>query len=256
VNKSILNLFQKKVKVNKDSKLSHDSVNLLSEIFECNTLKSKNEIDASTQLADFFGFYPHLDPQKNWDTLKCVFYILRECNSDLPVLDAGGSLDSSVLITLAKYGYNELYACDIIDMTRYSKIKNSKVKFSIQNVESTNYKNDFFQAIVSLSVIEHGVNIEILFREMNRILKKNGLLLITTDYWNEYINCDGIFPYGPDKPKMKIFQKEEIVSICDFAAKSGFSLCSPLKTETYEKAVRWEAVDRDYTFIFLAFRKN
>ncbi|MCL5991805.1 MAG: class I SAM-dependent methyltransferase [Bacteroidetes bacterium] len=254
--KTIKNFFQQKEIVNKNPKLSLDAINLLSGIFDCNTLKSINEIEVATQLNDFLGFYPHLDPQKNWDTLKSVFYILRECNCDLPVLDAGGSLDSSVLNSLAKYGYNDLYACDIIDMTRYSKLKNSKVKFTIQNVENTNYENDYFQAIVSLSVIEHGVHIEKFFDEMNRILKKNGLLLITTDYWNDNINCDGIYPYGTDKPQMKIFKKEEIETICDIAVKNGFSLCSPLKTDTFKKAVRWEAVDREYTFIFLAFRKN
>lgn len=256
MNKSIKNLFQKKVKVSKDEKLSLGSINLLSGIFECNTLKSKNEIDASTQLIEFFGFYPHLDPQKNWDTLKCIFYLLRESNPDLPILDAGGSLDSSVLNTLSRYGYNELYACDIIDMTQYSKLKNSEVKFTVQNIECTNYQNDYFQAVISLSVIEHGVNIKKFFDEMNRILKKNGLLLITTDYWDEYINCDGIYPYGPDKPQMKVFQKVDIETICELASKNGFSLCSPLKTETYEKAVKWEVVKREYTFIFLAFRKN
>ncbi|MBI5325178.1 MAG: class I SAM-dependent methyltransferase [Ignavibacteriae bacterium] len=250
------NIFQKIKKINEAPELSLDAIKLLSSISECNTLKSKNEIECSTQLINFFGFHSHSDPQKNWDTLKCMFYLLRESNTDLPVLDAGGSPDSSVLNTLSRFGYKKLFACDIIDMTKYSKIKNSKVEFTVQNIENTNYNNDYFQAIVSLSVIEHGVDIEKFFQEMYRILSKNGLLLITTDYWNEYINCEGIYPYGTDKSQMKVFQKDEIISICNIAIQNGFKLCSELKTDISEKAIRWETYNKEYTFIFLAFRKN
>ncbi|TAL70784.1 MAG: class I SAM-dependent methyltransferase [Bacteroidetes bacterium] len=254
--KTIKELLQRNVKVSKDPKLSVDSVNLLSGIFECNTLKSKNEIISATRLTEFLGFHPHLDPQKNWDTLKCMFYLLRECTPGMPILDAGGSPDSSVLNSLSNFGYNELFACDIVDMTMYAKVKNSKVKFSVQNIENTNYQDDFFRAVLSLSVIEHGINIEKFFQEMNRILKKNGLLLITTDFWDDYINCDGIYPYGPGQSQMKVFQKMEIEDICNKASVNGFTLCDKLDTKTMEKAVRWEAVNREYTFIFLAFRKN
>ena len=40
-----------------------------------------------------------------------------------------------------------------------------------------------FDYVTSLSVIEHGVNIEKYFREMSRIIKSNGYLLTSTDYW-------------------------------------------------------------------------
>ncbi len=45
-----------------------------------------------------------------------------------------------------------------------------------------------FDYITSLSVIEHGVNIENYFKEMNRVLKKGGMLLTSTDYWYDKIN--------------------------------------------------------------------
>ena len=56
---------------------------------------------------------------------------------------------------------------------------------SVQDLEKTNFKDNMFDFITSLSVIEHGVNIQNYFREMNRILKKDGMLLTSTDYWPE-----------------------------------------------------------------------
>ena len=54
---------------------------------------------------------------------------------------------------------------------------------SIQDLEKTGFQNNTFDFVTSLSVIEHGINIENYFKEMNRILKKEGLLLTSTDYW-------------------------------------------------------------------------
>lgn len=53
---------------------------------------------------------------------------------------------------------------------------------SIQDLEKTNFKNNMFDYITSLSVIEHGVNIQNYFKEMNRILKKGAVLLTSSDY--------------------------------------------------------------------------
>jgi ABC-type uncharacterized transport system substrate-binding protein len=55
---------------------------------------------------------------------------------------------------------------------------------------------------------------------------------------------------------MKVFQQKEIEEICNIASVNGFTLYENLVTETKEKAVRWEIVDKEYTFIFIAFRKS
>jgi SAM-dependent methyltransferase len=253
---SIKKFFRKKKPIRKNRDLSLAAINLLSTIHECNTIKSKKEIEAAIQLTEFLGIVPHTDKQKYWDTLKSLFYILKDYNSELPVLDAGGGPDSPILGTLQKFGYKKLYACDMIDLTKYTKKINPAIEFSVQKIENTNYPDDFFQVVTCLSVIEHGVDIEKFFTEMNRILQKQGLLLITTDYWEEYIDCKGIYFYGPEQPELKIYQKSEIEEVCRMAEIHGFKLCSPLKSETYEKAIRWDAVDREFTYIFLSFKKS
>ena len=68
----------------------------------------------------------------------------------------------------------------IVDM-----LDDKSLKLSIQNLEATHYKENTFDFVTSLSVIEHGVDIQKYFEEMSRILKKDGLLLTSTDYWPE-----------------------------------------------------------------------
>ena len=55
-------------------------------------------------------------------------------------------------------------------------------ELTIQNLEDTTYSDQLFDYVTSLSVIEHGVSIE-----MSRILKRYGYLLTSTDYWPEKI---------------------------------------------------------------------
>jgi ubiquinone/menaquinone biosynthesis C-methylase UbiE len=55
-------------------------------------------------------------------------------------------------------------------------------QLSIRNLEDTKFNDQMFDYVTSLSVIEHGVNIEKYFREMSRIIKSNGYLLTSTDY--------------------------------------------------------------------------
>ena len=67
-----------------------------------------------------------------------------------------------------------------------------------------------FDFITSLSVIEHGVNIQNYFKEMNRILKKDGILLTSTDYWPDKIVNGVKTKYNPKHNPDNIFSMEEI----------------------------------------------
>ena len=93
---------------------------------------------------------------------------------------------------LSKIGFKELYGCDLYlssSSRSQSEIQEFKqINLSIQNLENTNYRNNMFDYITSLSVIEHSINIEKYFKEMNRILKKGGMLLTSTDYWQNKIS--------------------------------------------------------------------
>ena len=113
-------------------------------------------------------------------------------------------------------------------------IDSRKPNLSIQNLENTNYENGMFDYITSLSVIEHGVDIEKYFKEMNRILKKDGLLLTSTDYWEDKTDTMNSCSYGlPDI----IFNTDEIKDIINIAERNGFELIEPIDFTCKDKVV-------------------
>jgi len=135
------------------------------------------------------------------------------------------------------------------------KNESEQLNLSIQNLEKTNYKNNMFDYITSLSVVEHGINIENYFKEMNRILKGDGMLLTSTDYWHDKIdNSTKVFSFStvPDI----IFSRNEIENIIRIAKKNGFELIEPIDFTYEDKVVRWHSVGIDLTFLFFALRKT
>ena len=79
--------------------------------------------------------------------------------------------------------------------------------------------------------------------------------MTSTDYWSDYVDCRGIYPYGAECGEMHVFQRHELEAFCRMAREYGMVLCSPLDLDTKERAVRWERVNREYTFAFIALRK-
>lgn len=229
---------------------------LMTSIPACTPLQSKAEMNAATVLIEKLGLPLHTDQQKNWDTLKALYYVVRSTDPSANILDAGGGLHSPVLNALSAYNYAGLYACDVVDVNYSPEKFSDKIKFTIQNIEQTDYPDQFFHAVVCLSVIEHGVDHRRFFAEMSRITKEGGLLIITADYWPDFIDCSGIFPYGTDNPEMKVYQADDMKGLVAAGNEFGFELCAPLDLAASERAVRWDEVDREYTFIFIAMRKQ
>ncbi len=227
----------------------------MSRIGDCCTLKSRSEAEACTRIVKLFGLPSHHDPQKNWDTLKCLFYVVDSTDINSPVLDAGASGRSTILRWLSALGYRHLYACDIRPFSQ-RPYRSRRIKFSVQDITHTDYPDRFFHAVTCISVIEHGVDLQGFVKEMSRILRRGGMLLISTDYWSQSIDCSGIYPYGKAMGEMKVFGPDEIESLVSLAKLSGFSLCMPLDLKTVERAVRWKRVRREYTFAFIALKKN
>jgi SAM-dependent methyltransferase len=217
-------------------------------------LQSPAEWQGAVAAARTLGLPPHHDPPKTWDTLKCVWHVLQGGRNDLPVLDAGSGARSAVLAMLRRAGYRQLHACDV-RAVRSWRYRVWGVHFSRQDLTRTDYPDAHFQAVTAVSVIEHGVPLPGFLREMARILAPGGLLLVSTDFWPEPIDCTGIYPYGPSMGEMKIFQRTELEAFCAQAARLGLDISEAPDWTAPEKVVRWERVDRDYTFAFLAFRK-
>ncbi len=199
--------------------------------------------------------FPHPDRSKSWDTSK-IIHIINKADKGSFILDVGCNT-CPVLSMLSRLGFKELYGCDLY-ISSSSKSQSEMCEFkqynlSIQNLENTNYRNNMFDYITSLSVIEHGINIEKYFKEMNRILKKGGMLLTSTDYWQNKTSTMNSCLFGlPDI----IFSMDEINDIINSSEKNGFELIEPIDFTCKDKVVRWEPSGIELTFLFFALKKT
>jgi SAM-dependent methyltransferase len=238
-----------------EAALTEDMLAYIANIRAARPLQTLREKTAAVQLVDFLGLESHHDPQKNWDTLKCLAYLLEESLPEGPVLDAGSGDKAVILRWLHRLGRRDLYACDI-QPARSEQLQRFGIEFTRQDLTATTYPDNFFAAVTSISVIEHNVPLDAFVWEMRRILKPGGLLLVSTDYWPEPVDCSGIYPYGEAAGEMKLFDRVSIADFIALAEAASFELCEAPRFAAQERAVRWERVDRDYTFFFVAFRKT
>lgn len=202
--------------------------------------------------------------------------MISGANRESFVLDVG-CYESPILPMLKRLGFINLYGCDLRLKSsdcnpNFTDNNNSSFKYhedyepiakmysdrsyqlSIRNLEDTKYSDEMFDYVTSLSVIEHGVNIEKYFREMSRIIKSNSYLLTSTDYWpDKIVNNKNVLSKGtPDN----IFSRDEIENLVEIAVKNGLKLIEPIDFEYKDKVVRWNSIGLDFTFIFFAMRKE
>mgnify|MGYP003575100437 CR=1 FL=1 len=234
-------------------------------------LKNTFEVIEAERGLQELQLFKHHWPIKSWDTYKMI-KIISGAKRESFVLDVG-CYESPILPMLKRLGFFNLYGCDLVlksdssskfnnmsslvyheDYEPIAEMYNDKsYQLSIRNLEDTNYSDQMFDYVTSLSVIEHGINIEKYFREMSRIIKNNGYLLTSTDYWpDKLVNNKNVLSKGtPDN----IFSRDEIENLVEIADKNGLKLIEPIDFEYKDKVVRWNSIGLDFTFIFFAMRK-
>ena len=233
-------------------------------------LKNSYEVNYAINRLASLGLFPHPDRVKSWDTYKMVD-IINKADRDSLILDVGCNC-SPIMSTLEILGFKNLYGCDLFPRnmhytsmegdtslnTLITEIYEDRTfNISVQNLEKTNFNDNMFDFITSLSVIEHGVNIQNYFREMNRILKKDGMLLTSTDYWPDKIFNGVKSRENPRNKPDSIFSREEIeTNIIKTAEQYGFVLTELIDFTYEDKVVHWDTTGQDYTFIFFALKKD
>ena len=185
---------------------------------------------------------------KNWDGLAAVSFILENTQPSARILDAGCELSSNILPWLFLYGYKNLTG---INITFQSTIKRGPITYQSGDITNTHFENNTFDAIVSQSVIEHGVNIKAYFKEASRILNINGILITSTDYFETPIDTKGKAAFGAP---VHIFSKDEILEIIRTAEKYNLKLTDKICLNCIEKPVHW--IDLNYTFIIFTMKKG
>jgi len=213
------------------------------------TLKTRAEWEAAFENAKQLHVPLHRGPEKNWDHLAAVTTILTSTNRSARILDAGAEIYSNVLPALFLYGYRDLHGINLgfTDPTRRGPIR-----YIPGDLTRTPYPDAHFEAITCLSVIEHGVPLRDYFREMYRLLKPNGLLITSTDYYPTPVDTRGKVAHGTP---IKIFSKPEIQAALELAGSVGFETTGELDLDCDEKPIHWEPFGLEYTFVLFTLRK-
>jgi SAM-dependent methyltransferase len=196
--------------------------------------------------------------EKGWDLALAIELIVAQVPRGGRVLDAGANV-SPILEDLVLLGYRDLWAVDIVASRRVIMrrwLTRSPIRFRRRDMTRSGFETASFDAVSCLSVIEHGVDLDRFWMEMARVLKDDGLLAVSTDYWCEPIDTSGLFPYGPDAGEMKIFGPEDVRAMVASARSHGLQLLGDLRPEDLEceeALIEW--LGKHYTFAFLAFRR-
>lgn len=216
-------------------------------------LKTDQEVEESLQNLKKLKLRPHNDTPKNWDCYRAFSFILRNGNKESKVLDVGCADYGVILSWLELYSFSNLYGCDISFKRDFRK---GKIHYSKQDLQKTNFASASFDLVTSISVIEHGVDVRTYLKEMSRLLKPEGYLLTSTDYWPESIDAKGLYPYGKALGEMKIFTRNDIEKLLCMAKEHGLELIEPVDFSYKEKVVHWQRVDKKFTYIFFILRKE
>lgn len=198
---------------------------------------------------------PLCDHVKSWDVWN-AFDIIREHAPDLngPILDSG-CFNSEILYVLNKYGYKKLHGCDLNPHCQWMPFWN-QIKYDVCDIMETIYPDNYFQAVTSVSVIEHGVDTNKFFAEMKRILRPGGILIFTTDYdqnGDDHNISEDFRVFGQP---WKIFDEKGLKNLVERYTDYGFELLdsNKVKFDHNQRPINWN--NEDYTFGLVALKLN
>lgn len=150
----------------------------------------------------------------------------KKDNLDSPVIEKGSRVDVALKLlekgdrlldvgcgdgTLgyhAKNMYNEIYGVDISEKALKIARKRGVITFKVDlNKDKLPFQDNFFDAVTCLDVIEHVIDPRFLIKEIYRVLKTGGILIISTPnirYWKYLFSLifKGKFPKTSDDTEL------------------------------------------------------
>lgn len=235
-------------------------------------LQDKQEITNAIQWLQARDLLQHTEKSKNFD-LAAIYTVLDSKSKNISVVDLGCGVSKYGCVTLnslAKAGFKNLLGIDMY-VPWYARVATwiAHIRLGIWknpyilkqgNICQTKLPSSSVDFAILLSVIEHGVPLEDLMKELARIIKSGGKVYISTDYWpsdNSMTEMTFISTgsYGNIPMPWKIFSLEDIRKLIELANKAGFELKTPVDIPAVkDKPVSWHG--HNYTFISLVLEKS
>ena len=214
------------------------------------TLQSRQQVERAFEEVLACGLPPHDDRPKNWDAISALKVVLDRTDKNAAILEVGAPRYSVMLRWLYLFGYRDLCG---IDLVFEKPIRHGPIRYQYGDLTATGFPDSSFDAIVSLSVIEHGVSLDAYCREMSRLLRPSGILLTSTDYWTDPIDTRGQSAYGVP---IKIFTRSDIETLLATAQDHGLRPTGEIDLNCGENVVWWKPFNLRYTFTCFALEKK
>ena len=188
------------------------------------------------------------DELKSWDVLKTAQFLEKNVGKGFPVLDVG-TYASEILCVLYRMGYSNLTGVDLNLQISHMPYAGT-IRYIVSDFMRTPFKNESFEAITSISVIEHGFKSTALLMEISRLLGPGGYFIASFDYWPEKIDTTRIPFFGMD---WKIFSQQEVLAFIEEARDYNLVPCGIIDLTAKERPI--ECANKKYTFAWLALQK-
>ena len=173
--------------------------------------------------------------RSNLEVNKEFLKELKVLKTNHKILEIGCGA-GSMTAYLAKKGY-QIIGTDLSkDMIDYAKKTHPAVEFKKMSGDKLNFKNESFDIVLSFDLVEHIPDVEKHFKEVNRVLKKDGKYIFVTP--NKLVNV----PYniiknkslnGWKKHHMSVQTKKSLRKLCK---KTGFEV-EIKKVKAYEEYI-------------------
>lgn len=212
-------------------------------------LKTRQQITESTEWLIANGYVTHPISCKDWELAN----VTKEL-SDGDLLDMGAD-GSFILHNAIKKGIKgRKVGIDLAEVTGTNKAIGAD--YYQGDLMKTDFTDNYFDTIVSLSVIEHQINFYDFAKECGRLLRKDGKLFVSFDYWNPKPETSLMKLYSLD---WNILDNNDVIKLIFALDKEGLYISKVVDWSTKDAVINptyCSPAQVSYTFGILEFIKK
>lgn len=189
------------------------------------------------------------DHVKSWDVLATVNFIEDNLGKNASIADFG-AYGSEILLALDCRGYSSLTGIDLNPQV-LAMPRADRIDYIVSDYRSSGLPEESFDAITSISVMEHGYMPTPTFAAVARLLRPGGYFIASFDYWPEKISVGDLKLFGMS---WTIFSEQDVAAMLVEASKHGLEPVGATQPTAQKRAISHSGFD--YTFGWMALQKR